>query len=97
MRMIDPTRDEMLYNLNYFYDEFGDSLEPNKIEFDIEASIYWFSNDYHQGQSSNLYEALSSSPYRPGQLETSESYRSDSEIGSEMYENLVNKYIVRGE
>ncbi len=38
-------------------------------EFDREAAIYWFANDHHGGQWSNLYSALSMSPYHPGPLE----------------------------
>jgi len=52
----DPTRDEMLTAL----------AQSSADEFDIEAAIYWFASDWHGGQSSNLYSALSTSPYRPG-------------------------------
>jgi hypothetical protein len=52
----DPTRDEMLTAL----------AGAGADEFDIEAAIYWFAADWHGGQWSNLYSALSTSPYRPG-------------------------------
>jgi hypothetical protein len=52
----DPTRDEMLTAL----------AQSGADEFDIEAAIYWFSTDWHGGQWSNLYSALSTSPYKPG-------------------------------
>jgi hypothetical protein len=53
----DPTRDEMLA-----------FLETTGVEdeFDREEAVYWFAANYHGGQSSNLYEALSMSPYAPG-------------------------------
>lgn len=35
-------------------------------DFDIEAAIYWFANDYYDGQTSTLYSILSTSQYRPG-------------------------------
>jgi hypothetical protein len=54
----DPTRDETLTALQ------------GADEFDIEAAIYWFANDWHGGQWSNLYSALSTSPYRPGLSES---------------------------
>jgi len=54
----DPTREEMLTALS------------GADEFDIEAAIYWFANDWHGGQFSNLYSALSTSPYRPGLSES---------------------------
>lgn len=38
-------------------------------EFEKEAAIYWFANDWHGGQASSLYQALSESPYKPGPLE----------------------------
>jgi hypothetical protein len=58
----DPTHDDMLTFLKQCqtYDDIDD------MEFEIEEAIYWFANDYHGGQDSNLYEALSSSPYSPG-------------------------------
>lgn len=56
---IDATRDEML-TLLATYDDYD--------EFDREEAIYWFANDYHGGQGSELYSALSTSPYSPGPL-----------------------------
>jgi hypothetical protein len=35
---------------------------------DVEEAIYWFAADFHDGQGSNLYAALSVSPLRPGIL-----------------------------
>lgn len=60
--MRDPTRDEMLEFLaaGPFADEADD--------FDREEAIYWFANDYHGGQWSNLYAALCGSPYSPGPI-----------------------------
>lgn len=55
----DPTADEMRVFLR---GQFGD--EPDA--FDIEGAIYWFANDWHGGQASNLYSALSMSEFRPG-------------------------------
>jgi hypothetical protein len=57
--MADPTRDVMLDVLR----DFGDV-----DEFDVEEAIYWFASDYHGGQWTNLYSALSTSPYNPGPL-----------------------------
>ncbi len=54
----DPTREEILsYLANYEGDEF-----------DKEEAIYWFANDWHGGQWSNLYSVLSTSEYRPGPM-----------------------------
>ena len=83
----DPTKEEMV---GFLTNEFQ-SMGSENMDFDIEAAIYWFGNDYHGGQSSNLYSALSTSPFRPGP-----SHRGiedeESEIGELMYNELVNKY-----
>jgi hypothetical protein len=68
--MGDPTRDEMLAHL---YGEFQDELQANgeaDFRFDVEEAIYWFANDWHGGQNSNLYSVLCVSPYRPGPCAT---------------------------
>lgn len=57
----DPTRAEMLAFLAGLY-------EGEASDFDREEAIYWFANDWHGGQWSNLYSALSTSPYRPGPI-----------------------------
>ena len=57
----DPTRNEMLAFLCGFY--------PYEVEqFDREEAIYWFAYAWHCGQGSNLYSALSTSPYKPSPL-----------------------------
>lgn len=40
-------------------------------EFDIEGAIYWYASNYHSGQDSELYSALSMSDYTPGRNESS--------------------------
>ena len=60
-------------------------------DFDIAAAIYWFANDYHGGQSSNLYSALSTSDYRPGPMH--KSIKDDeNETATQMYQELVNEF-----
>ena len=58
--MADPTLEEMR--------AFIDALPfaDERSEFDREAAIYWFANDWHGGQESNLYSALSRSEFSPG-------------------------------
>ena len=36
---------------------------------DVHVAIYWLLSDYHGGQNSPEYSALSSSPYSPGPME----------------------------
>jgi hypothetical protein len=48
------------------YDEMREFLKMSGGEgFEIEEAIYWFANDWHGGQSTNLYRALCASEYRP--------------------------------
>jgi hypothetical protein len=58
-------------------------------EFDIEEAIYWFATDYHGGQSSNLYSALSTSEYRPGR---SSSGPEEGSMGEMIYADLVDTF-----
>ena len=58
----DPTRDEMLAFLTDRAAQYGDV----DSEFDIEGAMYWFGVHWHGGQDSNLYSAVSTSPYNPG-------------------------------
>lgn len=58
--MRDPTRDDMLDIIVHTARMFECS------DFDIEEAIYWFANDWHDGQGSNLYSALSTSEFKPG-------------------------------
>ena len=38
---------------------------------DIEAAIYWYALDWHEGQGSDLYQVLCESPYTPSPSERS--------------------------
>lgn len=60
-RAQDPTREDMLAAIKEAFSDVDD--------FDQEAGLYWYANDNHGGQSSNLYSALSVSDYCPGMLE----------------------------
>jgi hypothetical protein len=39
-------------------------------EFDREEAIYWFASDWHSGQESYLYSALSTSLLNPSPIST---------------------------
>lgn len=58
--MRDATRDEMLDVI-----KSNNTINEDDV-FDMEEAIYWFANDYHGGQGSDLYSALCASPFRPG-------------------------------
>jgi len=59
----DPTkRDMKVFLLRRYRGEEGASDSA-------EIAIYYFAALYHGGQGSNLYSALSTSPYRPGRAE----------------------------
>lgn len=80
--MRDPTLDEMR---TYLRKQHGREAE----EFDVEEAIYWFAADYHGGQSSNLYSALSRSEFRPGRASHGPERGGHSEV---MYADLVREF-----
>lgn len=79
VQMGDPTRDEMVAELKR---EFLESDDDGGHLFNREQAIYWFASDWHHGEASNLYSALSASDYRPG----------PSENGCEGYEEAAVMY-----
>ena len=78
----DPSRQEMIDYIRKVYGREAD-------EFDMEEAIYWFSNDYHGGQSSNLYSALSMSEYRPGPMSNGPE---EGSMGEMIYGDLVGAF-----
>jgi hypothetical protein len=64
MPMQDPTAQAMrkFLRADPYVREFEDPT------FAIEEAIYWFANDYHGGQASDLYAALCASEYSPGPI-----------------------------
>lgn len=80
----DPTAKEMRAFLKKEFpgEEGGD--------FDIEAAIYWYGNDFHGGQASSLYSALSTSKFKPGP--THKSVKDEGEIASMMYDALKREF-----
>ena len=61
---MDPTRFELLKTGAEYLAGWG--LEKTSRVWAIEEAIYRFASHYHSGQASNLYSALSCSPFRPG-------------------------------
>ena len=59
----------------------------NQASFDMEAAIYWFASDWHNGQASELYSVLSTSQYHPSPLHRGAS--DEGELCAMMYESLV--------
>lgn len=80
MTCADPTRDEMLAYLSSIAASSFDDV-------DIEAAIYWFAANWHSGQWSNLYAALSASPYHPGLCE-----RGPDDTAQILYDELEARY-----
>ena len=78
----DPSRQEMIEHIKGVYGREAD-------RFDIEEAIYWFANDYHGGQGSNLYSALSTSEYRPGRISSGPEEGSMAEM---IYADLVDTF-----
>ncbi len=84
--MKDPTREEMLEAAKILKNLIGDGFE-----FDFEVAVYWFSNDWHGGQFSNLYCVLSTSEYRPGRMETGIGHP-DNESAEIIYNHLFETF-----
>lgn len=85
--MKDPTRAEMMAVLVPLFRHDTDG------HWDYEEAMYWFANDYHGGQTSNLYSALSTSEYRPGPITTG---CEPETISAMMYECLERAFIGNG-
>lgn len=81
----DPTIEEMRKFLKTKLKVYA----PDATEDDTEVAIYWYASDYHSGQDSNLYSALSQSEYRPGRIENG--IEKDS-VAYDLYQELESKY-----
>lgn len=79
----DPTKEEMM---TYLQQQYG---REDGWKDEAEVAIYWFANFYHGGQSSNLYSALSTSPFSPGPI--ARGPEKDS-MESMMYKDLVYQF-----
>ncbi len=65
-----------------------DKLVEN-CEDEAEVAIYWFANHYHEGQNSELYSILSTSPFKPGMLSK---FENEDEIVQDMYADLEENF-----
>jgi hypothetical protein len=83
-KMGDPTKEEML---NYLQSLYG---QEEGWKDEAEVAIYYFGNDWHGGQFSNLYSAMSTSPYSPGPISTLES---EGDFAKMMYEDLEREFM----
>lgn len=82
---LDPTLEEMREYLAGagFYEPMGDdgaAPECAGLDGDAEAAIWFYASDWHGGQDSNLYSALSCSPYSPGYFSTLEDEGEQAEL-----------------
>lgn len=83
--MGDPTKEEIYKALHLP----PDGRTDGDLNLDVERAIYWFANDWHGGQSSNLYSILSTGPYKPGRPELG---CSDEDESGECYDTLVEAF-----
>jgi hypothetical protein len=65
--MKDPTIAELREFLDGRFSGLVDT-ESGEWEFDREEAIYWYACNWHSGQWSNLYAALSQSEFRPSPM-----------------------------
>lgn len=66
--------------------EFGSDAD----DFDIEAAIYWYANDNHEGQVSDLYSILSTSKFHPSPLHNN--VKDEGGLAEDMYKTLEKKF-----
>ena len=74
--------------------QFAGLVEMEGPDFDMsaEAAVYYFANHWHSGQWSDLYRILCECEYKPGRLESFDSWREEDPVGEMFYDFLVGKY-----
>lgn len=87
--MSDPTKMEMYRSIISAFKNMLKREGKAERKFDVESAIYWFCSDYHNGQTSNLYSALSTSKYRPGAYQNGVEDGSTAEM---IYNHLVQNF-----
>lgn len=80
----DPTKEEMQHVITKWLS--GSDID----ELYHEAAMYWFASDFHSGQSSNLYSALSMSQYNPGPM--TNKIENENEVTQELYYTLYDYF-----
>lgn len=60
-------------------------------DIDVQEGIYWFANNWHGGQVSNLYKVLSQSKYRPGPLHNGPASRDGKRVASALVGHFIPK------
>lgn len=78
----DPTKQEMVDYLT----------EQGFDDYYIEVAIYMFASLWHGGQSSNLYNALSTSDFRPGLMWTHDKEMTEDSGAAMAFEYLEAKF-----
>lgn len=81
----DPDKEEMM---EFLRRTFGSEFD----EFDAEEAIYFFAEQNHSGQSSNLYSVLSTSSYSPGFIRNLQSMLREDGMSAFMYEALESEF-----
>ena len=95
-RKLNEITEEETYKLKnemvqYLKDRYKNLLDDGEgMDFDIEAAIWWYAYDHHDGMWSPLYSILSTSEYKPGRME--KSVDDAGEIPRMFYDDLVDKF-----
>jgi hypothetical protein len=72
--------------LDHLKKEFGSEAD----DFDMEAAIYWYASDNHEGQASDLYSILSTSKFHPSPLH--KGVKDEGGSAEDMYKALEKKF-----
>lgn len=91
MRTREPFLDSTKRAIGFFPRECRDIVRQyvrdyEAEEMEIACALYWCAADYHSGQTSSLYRALSALEYKPGALETEPE---DGSIAALLYDELA--------
>ena len=72
------------------------NVRSPKFNFDMEAAIYWFAADFHEGQFSDLYKIVSTSNYNPSMSAKDKGIEGEGEgegeTIKELYQDLVDQF-----
>ena len=71
----------------FLFDKYKPLIEKETIASSSEIAIHHFADQYHTGQSSDLYKVLSSSTYKQAMP-----FEKENDIAKMMYNDLVEKF-----
>lgn len=87
MLTIQKLRASVAKHFTGLLDETSDDILSGNC-FDVEEAIYWYAEQNHSGQSSDLYLILCASEFEPGPVRTFDKFLEEQGIGLIVYDYL---------